>query len=90
MVQGGLTTTMELTANRRPFLYFPLRHHFEQTFHVAHRLRRHRAGRCLDWATATHEVIASAIADELRATPDYAPVETDGATRAATALSALF
>ena len=30
IVQGGLTTAMELAANRRPFLYFPLRHHFEQ------------------------------------------------------------
>ena len=25
VVQGGLTTTMELTAAKRPFLYFPLR-----------------------------------------------------------------
>ena len=38
VVQGGLTTSMELTANKRPFLYFPLRHHFEQNFHVRHRL----------------------------------------------------
>ncbi len=38
VVQGGLTTTMELTAGQRPFLYFPLRHHFEQNFHVRHRL----------------------------------------------------
>src|SRR5262249_4074597 len=30
VVQGGLTTTMELTAAKRPFLYFPLGHHFEQ------------------------------------------------------------
>ncbi|MGH3407957.1 MAG: glycosyltransferase, partial [Streptosporangiaceae bacterium] len=30
VVQGGLTTAMELTACRRPFLYFPLREHFEQ------------------------------------------------------------
>ncbi len=30
VVQGGLTTAMELTASRRPFLYVPLRHHFEQ------------------------------------------------------------
>jgi UDP-N-acetylglucosamine:LPS N-acetylglucosamine transferase len=37
VVQGGLTTGMELIANRRPFLYFPLRHHFEQCFHVTHR-----------------------------------------------------
>ena len=51
VVQGGLTTSMELTANRRPFLYFPLRHHFEQNFHVRHRLERYGAGRCMDFET---------------------------------------
>ena len=51
VVQGGLTTSMELTANRRPFLYFPLRHHFEQNFHVRHRLDRYGAGRCMDFET---------------------------------------
>ena len=51
IVQGGLTTAMELTANRRPFLYFPLRHHFEQNFHVRHRLERYGAGRCMDFET---------------------------------------
>ena len=49
VVQGGLTTGMELTANRRPFLYFPLRHHFEQNFHVHHRLERYGAGRRMDF-----------------------------------------
>ena len=52
VVQGGLTTSMELTANRRPFLYFPLRHHFEQNFHVRHRLERYGAGRAMDFETA--------------------------------------
>ena len=51
IVQGGLTTSMELTANRRPFLYFPLRHHFEQNFHVRHRLERYGAGRRMDFET---------------------------------------
>ena len=36
LVQGGLTTCMELAAAGTPFLYFPLRNHFEQNFHVAH------------------------------------------------------
>ena len=49
VVQGGLTTSMELTANKRPFLYFPLCHHFEQNFHVRHRLERYRAGRHMDY-----------------------------------------
>ena len=52
VVQGGLTTTMELTASRRPFLYFPLARHFEQNYHVRYRLDRYRAGRCMDYQTA--------------------------------------
>ena len=89
VVQGGLSTTMELTANRRPFLYFPLRHHFEQNFHVRHRLDRYGAGRCMDYDTATPETIAQAIADELKRKIDYKPVETDGASRAATRIAEL-
>ena len=53
VVQGGLTTSMELTANGRPFLYFPLRHHFEQNFHVHHRLERYGAGRRMDFEHET-------------------------------------
>jgi pimeloyl-ACP methyl ester carboxylesterase/predicted glycosyltransferase len=83
VVQGGLSTTMELAANRRPFLYFPLRHHFEQNFHVRHRLARYGAGRCMDYETATPDVIARALADELKRPVEYRPVETDGAQRAA-------
>ncbi len=89
VVQGGLSTTMELTANRRPFLYFPLRHHFEQNFHVRHRLNRYGAGRCMDYATATPEVIADAIAAELARKIEYRPVETDGAERAAARIAEL-
>jgi len=89
VVQGGLTTCMELVANRRPFLYFPLAHHFEQSFHVAHRLDRHRAGQRMDYATATPETIAEAIAAEVGRSVDYRPVPTDGATRAATLIAEL-
>ena len=83
VVQGGLTTAMELTANKRPFLYFPLLHHFEQNFHVRHRLDRYGAGRCMDFEAATPEVIAAAIAEEIGREVEYRPVETDGAARAA-------
>jgi pimeloyl-ACP methyl ester carboxylesterase/predicted glycosyltransferase len=83
VVQGGLTTSMELTANRRPFLYFPLRHHFEQNFHVRHRLARYGAGRCMDFETDGPAEIAAAIAEEIGREVDYRPVETDGAERAA-------
>jgi pimeloyl-ACP methyl ester carboxylesterase/predicted glycosyltransferase len=89
VVQGGLTTSMELTANRRPFLYFPLRHHFEQNFHVRHRLARYGAGRALDFETATPETIAEAIAEEIGREVDYRPVERDGAARAAALIGEL-
>jgi len=89
VVQGGLTTCMELTANRRPFLYFPLAHHFEQNFHVAHRLDRYRAGRRMDYATTDPDAIADAIAAEVGRTVDYRPVETDGAARAASLIAEL-
>jgi predicted glycosyltransferase len=83
VVQGGLTTAMELTANRRPFIYFPLKHHFEQQVHVAHRLDRYRAGRRMDYEDSPPEAIARAIAQEVGREVDYVPVETDGARRAA-------
>jgi pimeloyl-ACP methyl ester carboxylesterase len=89
VVQGGLTTCMELTANRRPFLYFPLRHHFEQNFHVAHRLDRYRAGRRMDYATSDPDAIAAAIAAGIGRTVDFQPVETDGAARAAKLIAQL-
>jgi pimeloyl-ACP methyl ester carboxylesterase/predicted glycosyltransferase len=89
IVQGGLTTSMELTANRRPFLYFPLRHHFEQNFHVCHRLERYGAGRRMDFETDGPTEIAAAIAEEIGREVDYAPVETDGAARAAARIAEL-
>jgi pimeloyl-ACP methyl ester carboxylesterase len=83
VVQGGLTTAMELTAARRPFLYFPLKHHFEQNYHVRHRLERYGAGRRMDYDTATPGVIAQAISEEIGKQVSYRDVETDGAARAA-------
>jgi hypothetical protein len=80
---------MELTASRRPFLYFPLRHHFEQNFHVRHRLNRYRAGRCMDIETDGPSEIAAAIAHEIGREVSYRPVETDGAARAAKLIAEL-
>jgi pimeloyl-ACP methyl ester carboxylesterase/predicted glycosyltransferase len=89
LVQGGLTTCMELTAAGTPFLYFPLKNHFEQNFHVAHRLDRYGAGRRLEFATATPDTIAEAMLAELEAPRRPRPVEADGATRAARMLADL-
>lgn len=89
VVQGGLTTSMELTAAGRPFLYFPLRHHFEQNFHVSHRLDRYGAGRRMDYDESTPDSIALAIAEEIGRGVDYLPVETDGARKAAERIAEL-
>ena len=90
VVQGGLTTTMELTATQRPFVYVPLRHHFEQNFHVRHRLDRYGAGHCLDYEEAADpDALADAIVHEVGRKVSYKPVETDGAAKAARMLADL-
>ena len=89
VVQGGLTTSMELTANKRPFIHFPLEHHFEQNFHVAHRLERYRSGRRMDYRESTPDAIAAAISEEIGRDVDYRDVETDGAANAAALLAEL-
>jgi pimeloyl-ACP methyl ester carboxylesterase/predicted glycosyltransferase len=89
VVQGGLTTSMELTAQKRPFLYFPLRHHFEQNFHVRHRLERYGAGRRMDFDDSPPEQIAAAIAQEIGRDVDYRDVEIDGAAKAARRIAEL-
>jgi pimeloyl-ACP methyl ester carboxylesterase/predicted glycosyltransferase len=87
VVQGGLATSMEMTANKRPFLYFPLRHHFEQNFHVRRRLEQYGAGRRMDFDDSPPEQIAVAIAQEIGRDVTYRDVEVDGAVRAAQRLA---
>lgn len=90
VVQGGLTTCMELTALRKPFVYVPLQHHFEQNIHVRARLDRYEAGRHLPWTQALDpDALAEAIGKELGREIAYRPVETDGAARAAALLADL-
>ena len=81
--------SMELVAARRPFLYFPLAHHFEQQVHVPHRLAQYRAGLRMEYADAAPERIAEELVGALDTPVDYAPVETDGARTAARMLAEL-
>lgn len=89
VVQGGLTTCMELAAAGTPFLYFPLRNHFEQNFHVAHRLDSYGAGRRMSFQGSDADTIAETMIEELRAPRTPSPVEADGPQRAATLLAQL-
>ena len=90
LVQGGLTTTMELAAAGTPFIYFPLRNHFEQNFHVAHRLDQYNAGRKMIFAESDPELIARAMVEEITRPRTSLPVEASGALRAASMLSEMF
>jgi UDP-N-acetylglucosamine:LPS N-acetylglucosamine transferase len=89
IVQGGGTTTLELTALRRPFLYFPLEEHFEQQRYVAARLDRHRAGVRMRFSTTTPASLAAEALVHLGTTVSYASVPTDGARRAAGIISGM-
>jgi pimeloyl-ACP methyl ester carboxylesterase/predicted glycosyltransferase len=90
VVQGGLTTCMELAAARRPFLYVPLRDHFEQNFHVRHRLERYGAGRCTTYEEASDpDGLAEAIRRDMARSCEYLPVAADGAARAAAMIGEL-
>jgi predicted glycosyltransferase len=84
IVQGGLTTCMELTAAGTPFLYVPLEGHFEQNFHVRHRLDRYKAGKALAYDELSPERVGDEVTAALADGADRPlDVETDGATRAA-------
>ena len=83
IVQGGLTTTMELTASKVPFIYVPLRNHFEQNFHVRTRLDRYRAGRYMEYSDVVPDNLGLVMAEEIARDLDYMDVETDGAAKAA-------
>jgi predicted glycosyltransferase len=89
VVQGGLTTTMELVANRRPFIYVPLQNHFEQNHHVVHRLRRYRAPAPTTYDEGTPERLAAQMLERLGTPVDYEPVEASGAARAARVIAPL-
>jgi pimeloyl-ACP methyl ester carboxylesterase/predicted glycosyltransferase len=89
VVQGGLTTTMELVAAGRPFISVPLASHFEQRFHVRHRLNRYGATNWIDYEDADPETLADAIAGAIATEPAYLPVDGAGAGRAAGLIAAL-
>jgi pimeloyl-ACP methyl ester carboxylesterase/predicted glycosyltransferase len=89
VVQGGLTTTMELVAAGRPFVALPLASHFEQRFHVRHRLDRYGARSWLEYADATPDALAGAVAEAIASTPSYHPVDPGGAGRAAALIAEL-
>jgi pimeloyl-ACP methyl ester carboxylesterase len=92
IVQGGLSTTMELVATGRPFIYFPLRRHWEQQHFVTHRLNHYRAGLRMDYPATTADDLATtmrAALAEAGTRPAYRKVPRGGAGRAAGRIAGL-
>ena len=89
IVQGGLTTTMELAALHTPFFYFPLRNHFEQQFFVSRRLERLGAGVRMDFDRTSPEELSAAILDHLGKPVHPRDVPVGGTERAARSIANL-
>jgi UDP-N-acetylglucosamine:LPS N-acetylglucosamine transferase len=82
IVQGGFSSTLELTALRRPFIFFPIEGHSEQEY-VAKRLARYSAGVRMNYSKTTPSILAEQVILHLDKEVSYNPINTDGALRAA-------
>jgi hypothetical protein len=89
VVQGGGTVTLELTALRRPFVFFPIEGHCEQEIQVAGRLARHGAGVRMRQSVTSPAQLAETVLRNLGAPPTWAPITVDGARLAAEAICEL-
>lgn len=82
IVQGGATSTLELTALKRPFLYFPLDGHSEQAG-VARILTRRGAGVQMRYAESTPASLAEKMVGMLGCQVSSPGIPADGAQKAA-------
>ncbi len=83
IVQGGGSSTIELTALRRPFIYSPLKGHSEQQINVSRRHDRLGAGIRMRYPKTTPELLAETVRANIGKDVTYPPISTDGAARAA-------
>jgi UDP-N-acetylglucosamine:LPS N-acetylglucosamine transferase len=87
VVQCGASSTTELAALRRPFIYFPIDGHFEQEI-VAARLARYGVGRRMSLSRTTPAELAAALrgacaSSAISPSPSSPTLPTDGARNAA-------
>jgi UDP-N-acetylglucosamine:LPS N-acetylglucosamine transferase len=82
IVQAGATSTLELTALRRPFLYFPIEGHCEQA-NVARMLTQHGAGIQMRLKDTTPGLLAEIMKDNIGKKQSYPAIPTNGAELAA-------
>jgi len=83
ITSAGGASTLELTALQRPFLYFPLKYHFEQNFEVVPRCERYSAGVKMVFSETTTESLTKAIIDNIGVKVNYPKISLDGARKTA-------
>jgi len=82
ITQGGAASTFELTALRKPFIYFPIEEHFEQAS-VSRILTQRGAGVKLRLSKTTPETLADQILNTIGTNVTYPDLPTEGALKAA-------
>lgn len=83
VVVGGMTTTIELTALRCPFIYFPLENQFDQQFYVSARLARLGAGIRMKYFQTSPETLAQTIKVNISKEASWSTINTNGAATTA-------
>jgi len=89
IVQGGGNTTNELTALRRPFLYFPIEGHFGQEIVDVEKLARHQSGVKMTYSQTTPQSLAEKVISNIGKKVTYKAIPTDGAQKAAQLINKL-
>ena len=87
VVVGGGTTTIELTALGKPFIFFPLENQFDQQIYVSERIARHKAGIRMEYSQTTPEMLAQAILKNIGRKMEDKSIPFDGAKKAAEIIS---
>jgi predicted glycosyltransferase len=80
---GGGTTTLELQALNKPFIYFPLEDHFEQQVDVCYHLERDGVGRKMSYSKTDANQLSQAALEEMEKVVNYPKLRLDGAKLAA-------
>ncbi len=83
ITSGGGTSTLELTALQKPFLYFPMLKHWEQNHDVTRRCERYKAGVKMDYRKTTPEVLSKMVLENIDEKVDYPEVPLEGARKTA-------
>jgi hypothetical protein len=83
ITQGGATTTNELVALNKPFIYFPLENQFDQQFTVAGRLERYGFGIKLRYPQTTPRSLARTVIENINKEVKYEGYPTGGEKKAA-------